>query len=131
MSLLLSDAEYLVFVYSRSLKMREKYTKWNNLVCLSFYISWAQSHLYLRKYFVKVNIDGSELNKYTNWDKLSSLDTLLAENNFPEIQSRYDCLGIPRRCRTHVVDTWSRQGYQTFTWRLAIQYVWRNPPTLS
>ena len=27
--------EYLVFVSSRSLKMREKYTKWGNLVCLS------------------------------------------------------------------------------------------------
>jgi hypothetical protein len=33
-------AEYLFFVSSRSLKTREKYTKWDNLVCLSLYIFW-------------------------------------------------------------------------------------------
>ena len=31
---------------SCSLKTREKYTNWDNLVCLSLYIFWAQSHLY-------------------------------------------------------------------------------------
>ena len=31
------DAEYLVFVSSCSLKMREKYTNRDNLVCLSLY----------------------------------------------------------------------------------------------
>ena len=40
-------AEYLVFVSFRSLKMRENYTNWDNLVCLSFYIFWGQSHPYL------------------------------------------------------------------------------------
>ena len=40
-------AEYLFFVSSRSLKTREKYTNWDNLVCLSLYIFWAQSHLCL------------------------------------------------------------------------------------
>ena len=49
-------AEYLVFVSSRSLKTREKYTNWDNLVCLSLYIFWAQSHLCLllqKKVFCK------------------------------------------------------------------------------
>ena len=40
-------AEYLVFVSSRSLKMREKCTNWDNLVCLSLHIFWGQSHLCL------------------------------------------------------------------------------------
>ena len=47
-------AEYLVVVSSRFLKTREKYTNWDNLVCLSFYIFlwffyifWGQSHLCL------------------------------------------------------------------------------------
>ena len=31
-------AEYLVFVSSRSLKTREIYTNWDNLVCLNLYI---------------------------------------------------------------------------------------------
>ena len=35
-------AEYLVYVSSRSLKMREKYTNWDNLVCLSLYIFWGK-----------------------------------------------------------------------------------------
>ena len=39
--------DYLVFVYSRSLKTREIYTNWDNLVCLSLYIFWGQSHLCL------------------------------------------------------------------------------------
>ena len=52
-------AEYLVFVSSRSLKTKEKYTNWDNLVRLSLYIFWAQSYVYFykRKYFLKVNID--------------------------------------------------------------------------
>ena len=35
------------FFSSRSLKTIEKYTNWSNLVCLSLYIFWAQSHLCL------------------------------------------------------------------------------------
>ena len=49
-------AEYLVFISSRSLKTREKYTNWDNLVCFSLYIFWAQSHLCLllqKKVFCK------------------------------------------------------------------------------
>ena len=39
------------------------------LICLrAIYV-----YFYKRKYFVKVNIDGSVLKKYTNWDKLSCL----------------------------------------------------------
>ena len=58
-----------------SLKTREKFTNWDNLVCLSLYIFWVQSHVYLRKYFGKVNIDRAiyKRKKYTNWDKLSCL----------------------------------------------------------
>ena len=39
--------EYLAFVSSRSFKTREKYTNWDNLVCLSLHIFWGQSHLCL------------------------------------------------------------------------------------
>ena len=39
--------DYLVFVSFHSLKTREKYTNWDNLVCLSLYIFWGQSHLCL------------------------------------------------------------------------------------
>ena len=35
-------AEYLVFVSSRSLKKSEKYTNWDNLVCLNLYIFWGK-----------------------------------------------------------------------------------------
>ena len=35
-------AKYLCFFSSRSLKMREKYTNWHNLVCLSLYIFWGK-----------------------------------------------------------------------------------------
>ena len=55
-------AEYLVFVPSRSIKTREKYTNWDNLV-----------YFYKILSFVTVNINGSVLKKYTNWDKLSCL----------------------------------------------------------
>ena len=36
-------AEYLVFVSSHSLKTREKYTNWDNLVCLSLNITLLRS----------------------------------------------------------------------------------------
>ena len=39
--------EYLISVSSRSLKTRENHTNWDNSVCLSLYIFWAQSHLCL------------------------------------------------------------------------------------
>ena len=51
---LVFGAKYLVFVSSRSLRTKEKYV-----------------YFYIRKYFVKVNIDGYVLKKYINWDKLS------------------------------------------------------------
>ena len=39
--------ECLVFVSSHFPKTREKYTNWDNLVCLSLDIFWGQSHLCL------------------------------------------------------------------------------------
>ena len=44
------------FLSPRSLKTREKYTNWDNIVCLSLYIFWAHSHLCLllqKKVFCK------------------------------------------------------------------------------
>ena len=74
----LPGAVYLVFLSSRFLKTREKFTNWDNLVCLSLYTFLGQSHLrlllqkktiYIYFYkilsFVKVNTDGSDLKKYT------------------------------------------------------------------
>ena len=40
-ALALFGAEYLDFGSSCSLNTREKYTNWDNLVCLSLYIFWA------------------------------------------------------------------------------------------
>ena len=70
-SRVLQGAEYLVFVSSPSLKTREKYSNWDNLVCLSLYIEHRAIYVYFYKIlsFLKVNIDGSVLKKYTNWDK--------------------------------------------------------------
>ena len=71
---------HLVFVSFCSLKMREKHTNWDYLVCtslVSVYIIFEHRAIYVyvykRKYFLKVNIDGSVLKEYTNWDKLSCL----------------------------------------------------------
>ena len=50
-------AEYLVFVSSRSLKTRQKYTNWDNLVCIFLEHRAIYIYFYKRKYFVKVNID--------------------------------------------------------------------------
>ena len=44
-------AKYLGFFSSRSLKMREKYTNWDNLVCLSLYIF---EHRAIYVYFYKI-----------------------------------------------------------------------------
>ena len=52
----------MVFVSSRSLKTREKYTNWNNLVCLSSYIFWM----------IKFKSKHTSPKKYTNWDKVVS-----------------------------------------------------------
>ena len=58
-------AEYLVFVSSRSLKTREIYTNWDNLVCIFFEHRAIYVYFYKILSFVKVNIDGSVLKKYT------------------------------------------------------------------
>ena len=70
-------AEYLVFVSSRSLKMREKYTNWDYLVCIFFEGRAIYVYFYRRKYFLRVSKGGSALKKYTNRDQLSCLSLLI------------------------------------------------------
>ena len=55
---------------SRSLKTREKYTNWENLVCLSLYIFWAQGfsvYFYKILSFVEANIDDMKWYTLTYW----------------------------------------------------------------
>ena len=55
-ALALFGAEYLDFGSSCSLNTREKYTNWDNLVCLSLHSLWGQSNLCLllqKKVFCK------------------------------------------------------------------------------
>ena len=49
-----------------------------------------------RSYIVDLRVQTSVIDQWAS-------DTLLAENDFPGIQSRYDCLGIPCICRTDVL----------------------------
>ena len=72
-----SGAEYLEFVSSRSLKMREKYTNWDYLVCIFFEGRAIYVYFYRRKYFLRVSKGGSALKKYTNRDQLSCLSLLI------------------------------------------------------
>ena len=103
-------AEYLVFVSSRSLKTREKYTNWDNLVCFSLYIfEYRAIYVYFYKIlsFVKVNIDGSVLKKYTNWDKLSCL-SLYIFLSFSGNERRQKP-NIPHlKVKSHELNTWKR-----------------------
>ena len=83
-------AEYLVVVSSRSLKTREKYTNWDNLVCLSLYIFWGvyvlsnfgmmiftilcqKKSIWHFHHSKLLKSKHTSLKKYTNWDKLSCL----------------------------------------------------------
>ena len=57
--------EYLFFVSSHSLKTREKYTNWDNLVCRSLYIFWGKwvydkIHTYVKKIHLA-------LSSFKNW----------------------------------------------------------------
>ena len=91
------DAEYLVFVSSRSLKTSEKYSNWDNLVCLSLYIFWGkcvyfsifewqnsqlcQKNPFGCLQFGKIGVLVTSLKQYTNWDKLSCLSSYIFQGN--------------------------------------------------
>ena len=81
-------AEYLVFVSSCSLKTREKYTNWDNLVCLSLYI-FFEGNVFTFQFlndesakWIYLKSKHTSIKKHTNWTKLSCLNLYIFWGKF-------------------------------------------------
>jgi hypothetical protein len=91
--------EIFGFLSSRSLKTREKYTNWDNLVLLSLYIFqflYDKIDNYFKKIYIIVNFiieklksKPTSLKTYTNWAKLSSHLSKVQEYTQGNIHSQF------------------------------------------
>ena len=61
----------ILFLCDRSSAKQNQQSRTMDAWCLNFKLFTAPTHIPKLLSFVKVNIDGSALKKYTNWDKLN------------------------------------------------------------